>query len=641
MSLLQNSSYRRRRNNRQSPSVAFRVGLLAVITLLLFGVIVFRVWFLEVISGGQYVAMANNNRIRFVPAEAPRGIIYDRNKQPLVDNRAGLAVTVFPAALKNPQQELADLSKIIQEPEAKIQSTLQQHQEDSYSSVVVKKDITPDMKSYLIERIPLYFPGVDIKKLPLRKYPAGSEAAQLLGHVGQIDAQELTEPHFQGYKSGDEVGKDGVEFEYDKWLKGVDGGTEIEVDASGHPKSDASGQPVVLSSKAAVPGNDVVLTIDSHIQQVTEQALSQGIDLAYSLHYPANGGAAVVMNPNNGEILAMASYPTYDPSVWVGGMSDAQYSQLTDPAANDPLLNRAIAGQYPPGSTFKVISAIAGLQEGMINPYETVNSTGVWHVPGDPATVFHDWAPLGVVDLNRAIVMSCDTYFYEVGYRFYKANNNQGIQKWARTMSLGSPTGVDLPGEAAGRVPDPAWKQKVGQTAIDKMWLPGNSVNMAIGQGDVLVTPLQMATVYSAIANGGKLVKPHVGLEVEDPVTHAVIHDLRPQNPPQDLGISADTLQRLHRALIGAAQPGSAIGSVFAGFKPVIAGKSGTAQVAGKTDYAWYVAYAPADNPQYVVAVMFEQGGGGGAVAAPTVKKILSALFPQPAPLAANRAPAR
>ncbi len=619
------------------PSVSFRTGILAVITLLLLGIIGFRIWFLEVISGSEYVAMANNNRIRYIPDEAPRGIIYDRNHQSLVDNRAGLAVTVFPAALKNPQQELADLSKIIQEPEAKIQSTLQQHQEDAYSSVVVKKDITPEMKSYLIERIPLYFPGVDIKKLPLRNYPGGQEAAQLLGHVGQIDQHDLTEPHFKGYKAGSEVGKDGIEYEYDKWLRGVDGGTEIEVDATGRPKSDATGQPVELNSKVAIPGDDVVLSIDSHLQQVTEQALAQGIDLAHNLHYPATGGAAVVMNPNNGEILAMASYPTYDPSVWVGGMSNAQYSQLTDPEAHDPLLNRAIAGQYPPGSTFKSITTIAGLQDGLINPDETVNSTGVWHVPGDPGTIFHDWAPLGVVDLNRAIVMSCDTYFYEVGYHFYKANS-QGIQQWARKMSLGSPTGVDIPGEAAGRIPDPAWKQGVGQTAIDKMWLPGNSVNMAIGQGDVLVTPLQMATVYSAIANGGRLVTPHIGLEVEDPVTHAVIKDLRPPQPPKDLGISADTIARLHRALIGAAQPGSAIGGVFGGFRPQIAGKSGTSQVAGKTDYAWYVAYAPAENPQYVVAVLVEQGGGGGAVAAPTVKKILSAIFPQAAPPPARRA---
>ena len=640
MSSLFKSSRRARRYERQAPSIAFRAGMLGVVTLMLFGVLVFRLWFLQVISGNEYVAMAQNNRVRFVPNEAPRGIIYDRNKQPLVENRAGLAVTVLPAALKNPASELQQLSQIIQTPVSDIQQELDQHKDDSYSSVVVKKDITPDMKSYLIERIPLYFPGIDIKKYPLRSYPGGAEASHVLGHVGQIDQQELKEPRYKGYPLDAEIGKDGVEYQFDKYLRGVDGGTEVEVDASGRPKTDATGQPVDLSKKDAIPGNDVVLTIDSNIQKITENALNYGISLARAKHYPAPGGAAIVMDPKSGQILAMASAPTYDPSVWVGGMSNANYAKLTNPSAHDPMLNRAIEGQYPPGSTFKSITAIAGLQEKLINPAATVNSTGSWHVPGDPTVIFHDWSALGVVDLHRAIVMSCDTYFYEVGYHFYKDNNNQGIQKWSRILGLGSPTGVDLPGEAAGRVPDPAWKRQVGKTPIDKMWLPGNSVNMAIGQGDVLVTPLQMASVYCTIANGGTLVKPHVGLRVEDAATHQTIQDLEP--PPGDsAGIDPHNLDLIKSALIGAAQPGSAIGGVFAGFQPTIAGKSGTAQVAGKSDYAWYASYAPADNPKYVVLVMIEQGGGGSTSAAPTVRKIYESLFPQahPAPAAAQAPP--
>ncbi len=627
-SLFKSSRRRKRRDygDRQPPSIAFRAGMLGAMALLLFGVLIFRIWFLEVISGNQYVAMAKDNFIRFVPDEAPRGIIYDRNGKPLVENRAGLAVTVLPAALKEPQRELAELSKIIKVPEADIQQKLDQHKNDTYSSIVVKKDITPAMKSYLIERIPLYFPGVDIKTFPLRSYPNGQEAAHVLGHVGQIDQQELAEPRYKGYKDDAEIGKDGVEYEYDKWLRGVDGGMQLEVDASGRPKTDASGQPVELSSQKAVPGNDVYLSIDSNIQTATEAALQYGVNLAHQKNYPATGGAAIVMDPKNGQILGMASNPTFDPSFWVGGMSTAKYQELTEPSAHDPLLNRAIQGQYPPGSTFKAITALAGLQEGLINPAATVDSTGSWHVPGDPSVIFHDWAPLGIVDLHRAIVMSCDTYFYDVGYRFYKDNNNQGIQKWARIMGLGKPTGVDLPGEAAGRIPDPAWKQQVGQTPIDKMWMPGNSVNMAIGQGDVLVTPLQMAAVYCAIANGGTLVRPHVGLRVVDPVTHQMLQDLEPPLGPS-AGLNPENLAMVKSALIGAAQPGSAIGSVFAGFQPTIAGKSGTAQVAGKADYGWYVAYAPADNPQYVVLAMIEQGGGGSASGAPTVKKILESLF--------------
>ncbi|MHB9052896.1 MAG: penicillin-binding protein 2 [Thermoleophilia bacterium] len=614
----------RKKNERREPSIAIRVGVLGGMAVLLFAVLIFRIWFLQILSGDQYVAMAEDNRSRFVVDEAPRGIIFDRNKVPVVENRAGLAVTVFPPALKDPRKELTDLGKIIGMPYEDIQSKLDQHSEDTYSSVVVKKDITPDMKSYLIERIPLYFPGIDIKKLPLRSYPGGAEAAHVLGHVGQIDQAELAEPRYADYKAGDEIGKDGVEYQFDNWLKGKDGGQQVEVDAAGRPKR-------VLGSTSATPGDNVVLTIDSKVQKAAEDGLNYGINLAHTKNYPATGGSAIVMDPKTGEVLAMASAPSYDPKVWVGGMSDQDYQQLTSDNTGDPLLNRAIQGQYAPGSTFKVITSLAGLQEGMVTPLDTFNSTGAWTVPGDDTVVFHDWSALGVVDLHRAIVMSCDTYFYNVGYRFYQANNNQGMQKWARMMGLGTPTGIDLPGEASGRVPDPAWKQEMGQTEIDKMWLPGNSVNMAIGQGDMLATPLQMAQVYCGIANNGRIMKPHVGLKVEDPVTGEVIREWQPE-VQTDLPISPQYMDDIRQALIGAAQSGSAIGDVFSGFQPQIAGKSGTAQVAGKTDYAWYAAYAPASDPKYVVVVQIEQGGGGSASAAPAVRKILEALYPQAAP---------
>jgi penicillin-binding protein 2 len=403
--------------------------------MLLFGVLFFRIWFLQILSGNQYTAMAENNRIRYIPEEAPRGVIYDRNKQPLVENRAGLAVTVFPAALKDPQRELAELSQVIQVPLEEIQKQLELHKEDTYRSVVVRRDITPEMKSYLIERIPLYFPGVDIKKFPLRSYPNGAEAAHLLGHVGQIDEQELASERYQeGYKPGDEIGKDGVEFQFDKWLRGVDGGKEVEVDAAGHPKRE-------LRSIKATPGNNLILTIDSRIQKATEDALHYGINMANQMHYPANGGAAVVMNPKNGEILAMASLPTYDPSVWVGGMSEAKYKELTAEDSGDPLLNRAIQGQYPPGSTFKVVTAIAGLQEGIISQLTDFTCTGVWDVLSQP---FKCWGAHGDVDLRQAIIQSCDTYFYNVGYRF-STSGGWGLHIWCRLLGWGRQTGIFLP----------------------------------------------------------------------------------------------------------------------------------------------------------------------------------------------------
>ncbi|MHB0866985.1 MAG: penicillin-binding protein 2 [Thermoleophilia bacterium] len=620
------SSGRQKQNGRRLPSLALRAGALGGMAILLFATLIFRIWFLQVLSGDQYVAMAENNRIRYIAEEAPRGLIYDRSHKPLVENRAGLAVTVFPDALKDPQQELADLGAAIQTPVDDILKQLELHKADTYSSVVVKKDISPEVKSFLIERIPLYFPGVDIKKLPLRDYPSSAQAAHVLGHVGPIDEQDLKDPHYQGHNTGDEVGKDGVEYQFDQYLKGIDGGREVEVDAGGRPKRE-------VRSITAQKGNNIVLSLDTGLQKAAEDALVWGIDLAHSRNYQAaNGGAAIVMNPRNGEIYAMASFPAYDPRVWVGGISDENYQMLTAEGANDPLLNRAISGQYPPASTFKVVTSLAGLQENMVTPLTDFTCTGVWDVLSQP---FKCWGVHGDVALRTAIIQSCDTYFYNVGYRFYKANN-QGMQRWGRELGLGGPTGVDIPGEAIGRVPDPEWKRSFGETDVDKTWLPGDSVNLAIGQGDMLATPLQMATVYSIIANGGRSVKPHVGLWVEDKVTGSMVANLQPEEGVQ-LPISVENLKPIQEGLAGATAPGSTVGDTFVGFPVPVAGKTGTAQVAGKSDYGWYVAYAPADDPQVVVLVLLEQGGGG-SVAAPTARKILEAYFAHP--LAPATAPA-
>jgi penicillin-binding protein 2 len=539
----------------------------------------------------------------------------------LVDNRAGLAVTVFPPALKNPEEELAELSRAIDVPLEEIQKQIGLHKEDTFRSVVVKKDITPEQKSFLIERTPLYFPGVDIKKFPLRDYPSGTEAAHALGHVGQIDEQDLADLHYEGHKAGDEVGKDGIEYVYDHFLTGIDGGREVEVDAAGRPKRE-------VRTVQAQPGNNVVLSLDAQVQKAAADALAYGVDLAHQKNYKAaNGGAAIVMNPKTGEIYALASYPSFDPKIWVGGISNSDYQSLTAEGSNDPLLNRAIGGQYPPGSTYKVVTAVAGLQEGIVTPRDDFICTGVWDALSQP---FKCWGVHGDVALNEAIIQSCDTYFYNVGYRFYQANN-EGMQRWAREMGLERPTGIDLPGEAIGRVPDSAWKQSFGVTEVDKMWLPGDSVNLSIGQGDMLLTPLQLASIYSAIANDGRSVRPHLGLWVEDKVTGRMVQDLRTDDAVQ-LPISMENLLPIQEGLKGATAPGATVGDTFVGFPVPVAGKTGTAQVAGKTDYAWFASYAPADDPQVVVIVLIEQGGGGGSVAAPTNRKILEAFFASPPP---------
>jgi penicillin-binding protein 2 len=612
-------SNRKHRKERSVPSVALRIGVLGAMAVLLFAVLFFRIWFLQVLSGDKYVAMAENNRIRYIPEEATRGLIYDRNMVPLVDNRAGIAVTVFPPALSDPERELAELAKAIDMPVEEIQKQLDLHQEDTYRSVIIKKDITPEQKSFLIERIPLYFPGVDIKKYPLRSYPQSATAAHVLGHVGEIDKNELIDPYYNEYKGGDEIGKDGVEYQYDQYLRGIDGGREVEVDAAGRPKRE-------LGSDQSQAGNNVILSIDTAIQKAVEESLVYGIDLAHEESYlAANGAAAVVMNPNNGEIYAMASYPTFNPELWVGGISDSDYQALTAEGSNDALLNRVISGQYPPASTFKAVTAMAALEETVVTQLTNFTCTGEWDVLSQP---FKCWGIHGDVDVRHALIQSCDTYFYNVGYRFYKAES-LGIQRWAGQAGFGRETGIDLPGEAIGRVPDPTWKEEVGVTEIDRMWLPGNSVNLSIGQGDMLATPLQLATAYSAIANDGLLVKPHVGLRVEDQVTGQQVVNLQPDEV-LELGASMETLRAIREGLDQATEPGTTVGDTFAGFTPSVAGKTGTAQVFGKTDYAWYVAYAPVEDPQVVVAVLVEQGGGGGSVAAPVARRILEAFFATP-----------
>ncbi len=610
----------------QLPSVALRVAIVVGVALCLLAVILFRLWFLQILSGEQFVAQANDNRLRSVKVVAPRGAIVDRRGKVVVENRPGLAIGIRPMDI--PEEELDQvvrrLAKVLDMPPKRLQRRVDEHQGPAYDLIVVKEDVGRRAVSYLLER-KLSFPGVEIRRAYLRSYPNGTRAAHLLGNVGEIDGDELKQKRFKGYRAGDVIGKSGLEWTYDRWLRGRDGVAKVEVDAFGQPKAS---EPVA-GGRLPAPGETLVTTLDLDIQARAEDALIYGMGLARKAgHYRANGGAVVVLDPNNGEIIAMASYPTFDPDVWVGGISPKDYRRLADTQANRPLINRATQSATALASTFKVVPAIAGLEEGVISPHTTHYCPGSFSIPwANDDIVWNCWERdgHGTLDLYGALAQSCDVYFYNVGLAFYGRKGTE-LADWAGRVGLGKLTGIDIPGEVAGRVPTPEWRRSYFESEVDKLWTPGNSVNLSIGQGDLEGTPLQLAVTYAAIANGGHIVTPHLGKKIVNAAGETV-RDLDP-GTPKKVDISATTLEAVHRGLRQAASPPSGTsGVVFNGYPVAVAGKTGTAEVFGSDDYAWYASYAPADDPKYVVVVMIEQGGGGGAVAAPTTRYIYDRLF--------------
>jgi len=620
----------------QPPSVALRVLLLAAIAVGLIGVIVFRLWFLQILSAQQYVAQANDNRLRSVAVLAPRGTILDRNGTVMVDNRPGLAVGIRPMDVPAGQLDhlVKRLASELRMKPVEIRremvrqvgvpwSQIRQGLGLQYDFVTIKQDTDRLTVSYLLEHTESY-PGVEVRQNYLRAYPLGDLGAHFLGQLGEIDQQELTQARFRGYEAGDVVGQSGVEYTYDKWLRGVEGSVRVEVDASGRPKQ------VVPGGTLPQAGDNLQLSIDAKVQRAAENAVNYGIDLAHANNeLRADGGAAVVLDVHTGAVIAMASEPTFDPAWFVGGLSAKHWKKLN--VATTPLLDRTIQGVYQMGSTFKVVDSIAALENGVISPSTTLEAGPTYTNHG---LLWHDWNPNGhgAIDLTQAIVQSADTYFYQIGYDFYLRKGTE-LEDWARRLGMGHPTGIDLPGEVAGLVPTPEWKNATYTRKtdpkgwrVDRLWKPGDSINLAIGQGNLEATPLQAAVAYAAIANGGKLVTPHLGVKIVD--SQGKLVRRLPYTQPRSLGISASTIATVQTALHEAATtPLGTSYKVFGNYPVQVAGKTGTAQVFGQGDYAWYCSYAPANDPQYVVVVMIQQGGHGGTTAAPAARMIYDSLF--------------
>jgi penicillin-binding protein 2 len=634
--------------HRLTPQLAFRVAILAFLALAVFAVLFLRLWALQVLSGDKYLAVANDNRVRTLHLEAPRGPVLDRNGNVLVENVPGTRVELWPADLPKTwpaqRRELQALSSLTGVSLKEILAQLNRHALDPLTPIVVQRGLRQDQIFYIREH-DAQFPGVRLAHSYLRKYPYQSLGAQVLGYVGQITAGEYKTMKKRGYQPTDSIGQAGIESTYDTYLRGKDGKAQLTVDSRGRPK----GASTTISN--FTPGQALRLTIDIGLQRAAERALVYGIQRAHDASYAhADGGAIVAMDPRDGAILAMASYPTYKPSIFVGRKDPKKLAPLLDPkvaeADNHPGINRAIDASYPPGSTFKPVTALAAMQEHLITPTQLLPCTADYTAYKQ---VFHNWTDLfnQAIDLPAALAMSCDTYFYELGKRFYLLPPDRGhpLQGWANRFGLGQKTLIDVGPEVAGLIPTPEWRKAAypksqGYGIVDRTWKPGYSIQMSIGQGQILTTPLQMTRLYALIANGGKLVTPHIADDVEIAGSKnqptRVLRRFGAQ-PPQPSGVDPTALRYVQQGLEEAthASFGTGVG-VFGAFPVDIAGKTGSAEKLVKLPgfpnpsnqtQSWWCGYGPYNQPTIVVCALIENGGHGGTSAAPAALKVFEQYF--------------
>src|SRR5215210_192530 len=599
---------------RRTSPLALRISILTGIGIAIFSVLFLRLWYVQILSGDKYRTAANDNRIREIRVQAPRGNILDRNGKVLVVNRTELAVQASPEDLPPPgrdrSREFHLLSDVVgMDPPAIRKALREGNRAAPGGPVILRKGLGVDKVYYLREN-QSSFPGVSVERVFGREYRQGTIAAHLFGNVGEVTAEQLKEARYAGLQQGDQVGQSGIEYEYDRFLRGKPGTDRIQVDALGRPTGQLRGNP-------AQAGDDVRLTIDSDLQAYGESALD-------SFGLP---GAFVAMNANDGEILAMGSAPTFDPSIFTHPITQSQYRALTSRATDAPLANRAIQGLYPTGSTFKPITATAALENHLIGANTIFNDTGSLRLDANLTLHNAGHAINGPVDMSDALKVSSDIYFYNLGLRAKASKGGGMIQDWARKYGLGEKTGIDLPAEVDGLIPDPAWRNRLYREQLtDRPWSAGDNVNLAVGQGDLEADPLQMAVAYAALGNGGTIVTPHIGDDVES-VTGKVLEEIRP-GPRRHINLRPSVRNTIMTGLTRAAmEPGGTSYPVFGHFPFPVAGKTGTAQRPNQADQSWYIVLAPAKNPQIVVAVTVERGGFGADTAAPVAARILEHYF--------------
>jgi penicillin-binding protein 2 len=629
-----------------------RLGILGIAIVSLFAALFARLWYLQVMAAKEFKTAAVALQTRSILEEAPRGRILDRNGVVLVDNRISVIVTVDGKMLTDIKQRdinsyNALLDRLATEitrymPAQPIDRAFLEHRMTDprfspYLPIPVADDVPKPLELYLAEHHDLFHDVVSVRQTTVRSYPLGRTASHVLGYVGAITQAELDvrTSSSKAYSLGDEIGKGGVERTYEDYLRGTPGRQTLEVDAKGNTVRQ-------LSQVPPVAGDDLYLTIDANVQAITEQSLRDELVNAHDRrnrdgsYNAAPAGASVVLDPNNGQVIAMASFPDYDPAEFTKPIPSDRWAQLNDPNNFFPLSNRAVQGQYAPGSTFKLVTALAGLRTGAITPSTTVNDTGTFHVPGcsGEQCVFKNsgGSGHGSVSLRRALTVSSDFYFYSLGSQFWSQRSTYGdpIQATAQDLGLGSLTGIPLPGEQTGFVYTPdtlkAIHQKYPAEYPNGDWYTGNNIQLAIGQNVVAVTPLQLANAYASVANGGTLYSPNIATKIQTQAGQVVatfgprvLHQV--QLPPE----VRDPLMEGFTGAVNSPE-GTAYGAFrdFPGW--AVAGKTGTAQVEGKTDTALFVGMAPAEAAQFVGSAVLEESGFGATAAAPVIRRVLQSL---------------
>lgn len=568
---------------------------------IVFLVLIARLVWLQLFQGDYYNSLAEGNRLRAIPLAAMRGVMYDRNGQILVGSRPSFMVTYVPTQGKMTDEEADKLSRLLNMPADKILEKAGKVK-NSYVPTVLAQDLTPDVVTKVEERRN-ELPGISVDVQPIRYYPYDMMAAQIFGYVGQIDEDDMERLKGEdGVSNVTQIGRAGLESYYDDVLRGKDGSRQVEVDASGSPVME-------VERKNPVQGHNIHLTLDLNLQTALEKAMdtqiAQGIGVS--------GIAAVAVDPNTGAVLAMASRPAYNPNWFTRGITESEWKQING-NPNHPMENRVIAGEYPPGSTFKLITGAAALELKKITPDEMIFDSGRhWLVDMRNA----GGEALGWINFTEALAKSDNVYFYELGRRV-------GIDKlaeYAKMFGMGQKTGIAMRGEAAGLVASEEYKEK----NYHQDWYLGDTFNSAIGQGFQLVTPLQAAMIVSEVANGGIQYKPFIVSRIDN--LDGTPYKIFAPEQTGTLEVSKTTLDLIREGMRNVAEESGTAGSLFAGFPVQVAGKTGTAENFSGRDHGWFVAFAPYDHPRIVIAVLTEQGGFGASSSGPIVRAMLEEFF--------------